>query len=230
MSIAGGPDIVENGLVLHLDAADSNSYPGSGTVWTDLSGNGNNGTLTNGPTYSSANKGSIVFDGTNDYVSTNYTSSLGNNLSFGAWAYPTSAGQFAGSDIISKGYSSSTPFASWGIDFQSNNTFRFFVSDNTIFNPVVSSVQSLNKWYYIFATYTNKILNAYINGILAATITNTNDPLDNSSPVYIGVWYNDLVSNNFFTGRIAQTQVYNRALSASEVLQNYNATKGRYGL
>ena len=70
MSISGGPDIVENGLVLHLDAADTNSYPGSGTLWTDLSGNGNNGTLTNGPAYSSNNKGYFSFDGTDDYVDT----------------------------------------------------------------------------------------------------------------------------------------------------------------
>ena len=60
--------IVRSGLVLHLDAARPASYPGSGTTWTDLSGQGNNGTLTNGPTYSSANGGSIVLDGTNDDV------------------------------------------------------------------------------------------------------------------------------------------------------------------
>ena len=77
MSIAGGPDIVENGLVLHLDAADSNSYPGSGTVWTDLSGNGYNGTLTNGPTFSSSNRGGIVLDGTNDYIYRSASINLG---------------------------------------------------------------------------------------------------------------------------------------------------------
>ena len=68
MALGHGPTVVTNGLVLALDAADRNSYPGSGTAWTDISGRGNTGTLTNGPTYSSANGGSIVFDGTNDYV------------------------------------------------------------------------------------------------------------------------------------------------------------------
>ena len=84
MSIAGGPDIVENGLVLHLDAADSNSYTGSGTLWTDLSGNGNNGTLTNGPTYSSNNKGCFILDGTDDRVDcgTNFSTYLTGTNSF----------------------------------------------------------------------------------------------------------------------------------------------------
>ena len=67
MALHHSPRIVTSGLVLALDAADRNSYPGSGTTWTDLSGNANNGTLTNGPTFNSANGGSIVFDGTNDF-------------------------------------------------------------------------------------------------------------------------------------------------------------------
>ncbi len=73
MSVYGGPDIVTNGLVLHLDAANSKSYLGSGTTWNDLSGNGNNATLTNGPSFSNSNRGSIVFDGTNDYAELNKT-------------------------------------------------------------------------------------------------------------------------------------------------------------
>ena len=75
MAFNFSPKIVTNGLVLALDAANTKSYPGSGTVWSDLTPNGNNGALTNGPTFNSANGGSIVFDGTNDYlqgVSTNY--------------------------------------------------------------------------------------------------------------------------------------------------------------
>ena len=68
MGVFAGPEVVEDGLVLALDAGNTKSYPGSGTTWTDLSGNGNNGTLTNGPTYSSSNGGSIVFDGVNDFV------------------------------------------------------------------------------------------------------------------------------------------------------------------
>lgn len=68
MAFANGPVIVKNGLIFNLDAADRNSYPGSGTTWSDISGNGNNGTLTNGPTFSSDNGGVIVLDGSNDYI------------------------------------------------------------------------------------------------------------------------------------------------------------------
>jgi hypothetical protein len=76
MGVYAGPEINESGLVLCLDAGNTKSYPGSGTTWTDLSGNGNTGTLVNGPTYSSANGGSIVFDGSNDYIQTNFNYSL----------------------------------------------------------------------------------------------------------------------------------------------------------
>ena len=85
MAFGNGPRIVTNGLVLSLDAADRNSYPGSGTTWRDMSGNGNNGTLTNGPTFSSANGGSIVFDGTNDYATTNYIPLFVNDFCISFW-------------------------------------------------------------------------------------------------------------------------------------------------
>ena len=70
MAVLNGPGIITSGLISALDAADRNSYPGSGTTWTDISGNNNNGTLTNGPTFSSTNGGAIVLDGADDYINT----------------------------------------------------------------------------------------------------------------------------------------------------------------
>lgn len=89
ISYYGG--IVTNGLVLALDAAKKDSYPGSGTVWRDISGNGNNGTLTNGPTFNSGNGGSIVFDGVDDYVEYGLITQMSNliNITVSYWYYPT---------------------------------------------------------------------------------------------------------------------------------------------
>jgi hypothetical protein len=85
MGFYRGPHIVTDGLILSLDAANNKSYPRSGTTWNDLSGNGNNGTLVNGPTFSSANGGSIVFDGTNDVVSTTLVQTFVNELTVETW-------------------------------------------------------------------------------------------------------------------------------------------------
>ena len=85
MSVSNNPSIISNGLVLALDAADKNSYPGSGTAWTDLSGNGNNGTLINGPTFNTGSLGNIVFDGVDDYGTTLLTRTGTNNTTISVW-------------------------------------------------------------------------------------------------------------------------------------------------
>ena len=115
MSLGHGASIVRNGLVLYLDAANPKSYPGSGTTWKDLSGNGNNGTLVNGPTFNSANGGSIVFDGTNDYViTTNLLNPTTNpNESVFVWFNPTAAGQIVselGQATINTGWHDSVSY------------------------------------------------------------------------------------------------------------------------
>ena len=99
MAIKHSPRIVTDGLVLYLDAANTKSYPGSGTTWTDISGKSNNGTLTNGPTFDSGNKGTIVFDGSNDYVSE--TSGLSDSLLQGDW----SISFWANFDVVNTGNS-----------------------------------------------------------------------------------------------------------------------------
>lgn len=89
MAVSGGPDIVPDGLVLALDAANIKSYAGSGTIWNDLSGNNNSGSLVNGPTFNSANGGSIVFDGVNDYVSLSSAVNTNTSFTLGFWAMRT---------------------------------------------------------------------------------------------------------------------------------------------
>ena len=109
MGFYRGPNIVKDGLVLHLDAANYKSYPGSGTTWSDLSGNGNNGTLTNGPTFDSGNRGSIVFDGSNDFVYLSNPSSLAfgtGDFSIEIWCNPDSIneGPSEQNTLVSKDY------------------------------------------------------------------------------------------------------------------------------
>ena len=102
MATFDGPKITTSGLILSLDAADKTSYPGSGTSWKDLSGNDNNGTLTNGPTFSAANRGNIVFDGVDDYVVTsNFTPNV-TNKTLSGWVKLSSVSQQAAELLIYK--------------------------------------------------------------------------------------------------------------------------------
>jgi hypothetical protein len=229
MSFVHSPKIITEGLVLALDAGNMKSYPGSGTTWFDKSGNARNGTLINGPTFSSANLGSIVFDGVNDYIDTTYTANTGNNFSFGVVCKPTSNGQSSGSDIMAKNYLPESPYISWGVDFLNDRTFRFMVADNTTFSFILSTPQTLNQVYYLFVTYQNKVITAYINGVVVGTKTNTNDPVYNDHTLTFGVW-KEYPTDNYFVGNIYNAQIYNRALSASEIQQNFNALRGRYGI
>ena len=234
MAYQNGPRIVTNGLVLCLDAGNSKSYAGSGTSWTDLSGNGNNGTLTNGPTFSSSNKGGIVFDGTNDYVNCGAGSSTDfnglKNMTVSAWLYPTAA-TATNSNVISKVWQ-------WYMNFHTDRKIRFgFYHTGGATVAYTNTALTLNAWYYSCWTYNGTSCIAYINGISDNSFAMTNNlnygaPYSASCNVLIGAEANFCSSpeTRYFAGRIASAQIYNRALSASEVLQNYNATKGRFGL
>jgi hypothetical protein len=221
MAISRGPKVVTSGLSLYLDAANSSSYPGSGTTWTDISGNNRNGALTNGPTFNSSNGGSIVFDGTNDFVS---VASDANILSTTAytktvWFYVTSFS--TDNNLISAG--SSGQHALWL--FTSN---KLNAGHNGNWNTVVSTTTLvLNRWYFGSVTFNNTsgwVL--YLNGVQEATSVSTTT-FTGTGTISIGSYQN---LGNYFTGRIATATVYNRVLSSSEILQNYNATKSRFGL
>ena len=230
MALLNGPRIVTSGLVLNLDAADRNSYPGSGTTWTDLSGNNNSGTLTNGPTFNSANGGSIVFDGVDDYVldsSVNYNS-YSNNFTAVAWVKPNNA--IGG--IMGWGHSGVAPYYTWALSISSsrfstqiyNGTNHYIISDNT----------EINKWQNAaFVVYQSGLMELYINNSKYSTVGSSNLILsrgDQYNRTIIGTNPNTSVSTAFLNSNISQVQIYNRALSAQEIQQNYNATKTRYGL
>jgi uncharacterized delta-60 repeat protein len=217
MGVYGGPEINESGLVLALDAGNTKSYPGSGTTWTDLILNRNSGTLTNGPTYSSTSGGSIVFDGTNANVS------IGTNgFSFGSSAGTLSAwaktrDRTSTGTIVSYGNAATNGARFLGVG-QSNFYFSGYGTS------ISASGISTDTWFNMVGVYDGTNASMYINGALVAGPTSRSWTTVASNA---GIGKN--VSNNeYWKGDVAQVQIYNRALSAAEIQQNYNAFKGRY--
>jgi len=217
--------IVTDGLIALHDAGNTKSYPGSGTTWTDLSGNGNTGTLQNGSSYSSTNGGSIVFDGTNDYVSG--IGNFGNpqQFTFEFWAYPTELNIDGNNNyrrILRAKGASSNDFNSILLEQSGNIGFR--VPGGATANIQASGYSSANQWGCCVCTYDQSNKKVYFNGNLTQTAAEAGITVDFGS--------SQLVDQNgqTFKGNIPIVRVYSKALSAAEVAQNYNALKGRFGL
>lgn len=242
-TFGGAQPIVTDGLVFAVDAANYQSYPGSGTTWSDLSGNGNNGTLVNGPTYDGANGGSLVFDGANDYVNFgnldlfNFTSS--SQFTFNFW-YRTTTNLSSDSTILTlcdKSVSNTTNgFAFWlrGSDFYNYNGILFRVRrPEGLFDLTpstnISSIVSNGAYHFISVTYSNSNFKMYFDSNIVGSLESTPSfDFTNNSNFHIGTSQS---STTFpFEGNIPRGIIYNRALSPSEISQNYNALKGRFGL
>ena len=218
--------IVTSGLVLALDAADRNSYRSGSTVWNDVSGNGNSGTLVNGPTFSN---NSLVFDGTNDYVSIINSAILKPSI-------PLTICIIVNITTISDSYiftndAGSTNYS--GVSIGGSGYIRF--GDNTGSGPSSRRDHafniSANRWNFI-TVVCNSVINPliYLNGE-STNITSTSGTATtlgySSANIEIG---RRNQASLYFNGNISTCQIYNRALSATEVLQNYNAQKSRFGL
>jgi len=225
-------NIVTNGLVLFLDANNTNSYPGSGTSWYDLSGNGRTGTLINGPTFSSANGGYIVFDGTNDYLSLNsalnFSTSTGfticmflqkvNNQSGTAWNYF---------------YSNNSPAIEMGGYGQTGTSFVF--KDNTVANTEIGSQDIVSSWSYIAfgtnaSTRTSYIytLNPTVGTVLTTSVGSVSNLTLGFERFFTTGPSGGPAGTTYFRSKCAIIQAYNRVLSANEVLQNFQAARTRF--
>jgi TM2 domain-containing membrane protein YozV len=238
-----GPSILTNGLVLALDAANSKSYPGSGTTWSDLSGNGNNGTLTNGPTFNSANGGSIVFDGTNDYVNCGTNSSIllssmtiSSIFSFTSYTNATHL-------IVSRlGGPAQSYRHNYFFGITENKFYFGFSQSGTGNYPLVwiNTSPIINTIYSFTATYsTSTSVAMYLNGQVQSfsgpnTSINpliTNQVVSSEPATICSIGSGAPAQDTYYSNaRIYNAQIYNRVLSASEVLQNYNAQKSRFNL
>ena len=217
--------IVSDGLVLYLDAANTRSYSGSGTSSNSLVG-GIGATLVNGVGFTSSNNGSFTFDGTNDYIAVSGANfPLSNSpRTLNIWYYTkTSTWQSNANNLFWYGTAFITR-QSFGIDFDTYPMMEFYSwGDDLNWN----TTRPQEGWNNLQITYDGNLsLNVYESGILVATKTfggQLNTVL--SSNVQIGA----ITSiSGYFDSSISQVSMYNRALSATEVLQNYNATKGRY--
>ena len=220
MGLSHSPRIVTDGVVLCLDAANKRSYGGSGTTWTDRSTSGNNGTLTNGPTFSSDNGGSLSFDGANDYVSR--SNFMGTTSTFSVCHWIKLAANQTTRTIFSN-YTSSNRGWVTGISDNTQNVVKFYLG-NTV-HLYASSALNINIWYLVSVTYNNGNPKIYIND----TLNNSSSDTVTFGSTFYG---NDIgrlgVGSQYFNGSIADVMVYNRALTADEVRQNYLATKERY--
>jgi hypothetical protein len=222
MAFNYSPKVVTDGLVLYLDAANTKSIVSGSTTWNDLSRRGNNGTLTNNPTFDSQNAGSIVFDGTNDYVIGSGVNLSGSAFTISTWIKPN---QTDTRIFFSVGSTTSTRGS---IHIRITNStsilFGMYSDDLTFTVPDL-----LNNWSHITVSLnTDFTQSSFRNGVFI------NSRLAGGYFTGGSLWaagvrlFGSL--GEFFSGNISHTLVYNRALTPTEVLQNYNATKGRYGL
>jgi hypothetical protein len=216
--------IVTNGLVLNLDAGFTPSYSRSGTTLYDLSYSGNNGTLTNGPTYNPTKGGTIVFDGVDDIITVSDSNSLdiANNISVDCWFYPTSYRTDTYSINFLKKYNGTLDgnFQLYFAGTYSPNIIRVLATRGGVWGTVSpdSGIIPLNQWCNVVWTYSNGG-RLYINGVSQGNPVGSGDLSTNTYNLLIG---DDLIGN------ISTTKIYNREISSTEVLQNYQAQFPRF--
>jgi hypothetical protein len=215
-------NIVTNGLVLSVDAGQKGSYPGSGNTWYDLAA-ANDGVLTNGPIFNTGDGGSIVFDGVNDEVVLPISSVFNTpSVTFEVWA---------NLQTINDRHILYVNWTGNSLEVNSDRSVTMFNYSNTagqVGATTISGVFNWDSWVHFVGTYddSSQTLRTYINGSLSATRTST------PSTSY-GIYVHKISGTNFggeVKGKISIVRHYNRAITASEVLQNYNATKSRFGL
>jgi hypothetical protein len=215
--------VYTTGLQLYLDAGNASSYPGSGTTWTDLSNNSRTGTLTNGPTYSGTDGGSIVFDGTNDYVQCLGSLTV-TAATFVTWIRRNGTqGQYDGI-LFSRGTNTT------GMNFQSSNQIGYHWNDAGNTYNWQSGLTTPNlTWCMIAVSVTSTSATAYLcqtGGTTTATNTvNHSSSLLNDIKIAV-----DDAAARYFNGNIAVAQLYNVALTEAQILQNFEADRARFGV
>jgi len=226
-SVSPGPSIVSSGLVLNLDASNASSYPGSGTTWTDLSNNNNTGELVNGPTYSSNNGGYIILDGTDDYINVPNNSTLNSNVTtVSVWFRYSTVNNYYGA-LISKADPAGT-FNGWNI-YIFNNVINAQIKGNPATTDIPGTTISTNTWYNVtLVSVSGGTSSLYLNNSLLNSRSTVSYTVTASQPLRFARAVDTFWS--YFGGNVGQIIQYNRALNSTELTQNFNATKTRFGL
>jgi hypothetical protein len=233
MGISYNPQIPTNNIVLCLDSANTKSYPGSGATWTDLSPSKTNASLSGSPVFSSANNGTLVFDGTDDSASVSFNAatmdfSLAQTICM--WIRPATGSGSARRNPYNQAYGGSGT-----ITHEPGGGFNYYFGTNGGNGDPYVGVASVftvvaNETAFICVTrdQATNTTRWYKNGLLSVTTTAGGYAATNngSSPILIGTGY----TSGRFIGNIYHVALYNRALTADEVEQNFNALRGRYGV
>lgn len=229
MSLSHHPNIVRNGLVAYFDAANKKSYPTTGTVWTDLTKGKNNQTLTGSPVYSSSNGGIMTFNGTSAYTIGARPTSLitGGQISISLWAKWTTVGTTTSTiqALVDNNHALSQAFVIQDRPDLSKK-LTFFIGRNS--NGLQSTgIVGDGLWHHIACTNDTSVSNLYIDGIFNNSLSEVGGLINLQTNVSIGKYQG---GTRYLNGSVANVLFYNRALTAAEVLQNYNASKGRFSL
>ena len=217
---------VNANLIRSYDISNQLSYPGSGTTLGDVSGNSVDGTLVNGVGYNSSNGGSIVFDGSNDYVSFSSGLPSTDNLTYEAWVNPSS---FSGFNVILNHDNWTTGYVHFQFD---QGALHFDLHCCQVGGQNISSTYNFtaNTWYQVAAVYSKSLgqVSFYVNGTLTNSVNLTGSiPTITNSNLKLGSWNGN---DRFFNGKIGLIRIYNSALSASDIQKNFNGSKTRFGL
>ncbi len=218
--------IVQQGLVLNLDAGNPYSYGGAGTTFYDVSPTALSWTINNA-TYNSSDPKYFSYNGSNSWLESSTSAAYDSQtITMECWFYPSPLSQEG--FLFEKGAVNSQYSM-----FLSLTAFYFRTFGGTINNQDLTFASSTyltaNVWNHVICTYNGSIKIIYVNGVQVASVNASGTLNTGQTNQYIGKYGN--AGNNYpFNGRIGETRVYNIALSAAQVLQNYNATKGRFGL
>lgn len=227
------PIDVTSNLVLYLDASNTQSYSGTGNTWFDLTPSVNNGTLINGPTFNSANSGSLVFDGIDDYVdlgSNSITKPTG-SMTLNYWFKGLSSNQNFATGVGTTGFAGQRGYV-LGPEGSTGTQITFFIAvDNTAARLVDFNVAiNPNIWYYISGVFSSSnYLKLFLNGVEVAQTT-TAIPATQFTGNGISLKVGRRGDDYSFSGSIAQVSLYHRALTSAEILYNFNTSKNKYGL